>query len=524
MSAPVRHPRRWIATALLAVCAVALPACAPEPNPAWRPPPAPQVEGVRIAAAAVAPPSTPGPPVLDADELGLVGGRLRNDALPFAARFVYIPGAAEFNRWVNGLLWSTIGATGVAYAPQAHPVEAGLADRGCVPGSTGWPAAELLSRPETGPVGGHGVAVSCELLGVFDSTIVVTFRVVAGSAEGASADTSYPLLVDVVTGEMRDAPEHWTEEAPTELWRRTVDLLRRQAGGLSAAPVEAPDEHQLALAAEALRTAAASDDGMTAVLPAGLTSPELVGLGVAATVDPLGVQLDADTVREWSTPAWQELRDRSTAPFAGVTAPATSVPVDCALIPCVALTYDDGPSGLTPQLLDALAAARASATFYMIGGYAAANPDTVRRVAAEGHEIGSHTMSHSDLVKLSDSAARAQVHDAAAILRDISGAPVATFRSPYGSVNAAVVSAVGMPAVLWSVDTNDWRDPGPAALFERAVGGVSPGGIILFHDTHVDTVNAAPDIIQGLRNRGFEPVTVTELFGGQVPLGRVNSR
>ena len=56
------------------------------------------------------------------------------------------------------------------------------------------------------------------------------------------------------------------------------------------------------------------------------------------------------------------------------------------------------------------------------------------------------------------------------------------------------------------------------------MGGVSPGGIVLFHDTHADTVNAAGDIIDGLRDRGLEPVTVTELFGRDVPLGRVSSR
>ncbi len=81
-----------------------------------------------------------------------------------------------------------------------------------------------------------------------------------------------------------------------------------------------------------------------------------------------------------------------------------------------------------------------------------------------------------------------------------------------------------MPAILWNVDTNDWREPGQAALVERSAGSAGPGDIILFHDTHSDTVEAAGAVVRGLRDRGLELVTVTQLFGGQVPGGKVRSR
>lgn len=551
--------RRGRIRALACVLAAATPlcvllvGCAPEAVPGWEPPPARVIPGVSLADPSVADPADPAapdpagegadqlvspveaPPVaapaagLDATSLGLVPGRLRNDALAFAARYVLIPGAPAFNERVDGLLRSAIAATGLAYAPQAYPAGSGLADRGCVPGSAVWPAAEVLSRPETGPVGGVGIAVTCELTAAFGHTIGVTLRVVTGGPDGVAGDETHALLVDVSTGAVTEGMNRWSEAAPDELWRRAVELLRQRAGGLSTAPVAEPDETQLALAADALRTAMPdpanpADGGLLVVLAPGIASPELAGLDIEATAEALPLIVDAETALEWTAPEWRALAEQAGQPFAGVPAPATSVPIDCSLVPCVALTYDDGPSGYTPQLLDALAAQRASATFFLIGSAVPGGADTVRRTVAEGHEVASHTMSHPDLTTLSAAAARAQVRDAAALIEQTAGVPVTMFRPPYGAVNAAVIDAVGMPAILWSVDTNDWRRPGVDVLIDRAVNGVSPGGIVLFHDTHLDSVTAAPAIVEGLRDRGFEPVTVSELFGGSVPAGRVSSR
>lgn len=527
--------------ALGAVLGLALVGCAAEPIPNWSLPTAPVISGVALLGPSAGADGQVGdgadPSVEHADpqavtaalpdtaSLGLVGGRLRNDALPLAARFVFIPGVPTFNAQVEEMLWSAIAATGVSYAPQVHPVEAGLADRGCVAGSTAWPAAEVLSRAETGPAGGAGTAITCEVTGAFGSTLAVTLRVVTGGPEGVTGDTKRLLNADVVSGEVSEGVGRWSEAAPAELWQRTVEVLRQQAGALSTAAVGQPDPEQLALAAEALEHAVpTADGGLRVTLPAGLAAPELAGLGIAVTPEPVALTVDAATAEAWSTAAWRSLNAQHIQPFVGVTAARTSVPVNCALIPCVALTYDDGPSGVTPQLLDTLAREQASATFYMLGQYASGGAETVRRAAAEGHEIGSHSMSHPDLTRISLAAAQAQVRDAAVLLEQISGSPVTTFRPPYGEVTNAIIQAVQLPAILWSVDTKDWQRPGAAALFERAVNGVAPGGIVLFHDTHPDSVNAAGDIIVGLRNRGFEPVTVTELFGGAVPLGRVSAR
>ena len=125
----------------------------------------------------------------------------------------------------------------------------------------------------------------------------------------------------------------------------------------------------------------------------------------------------------------------------------------------MALTLDDGPSDLTPQFLDVLRDEQSAATFFMLGQNAASHPDTVRRVAAEGHQIGNHTWSHSYLTELTKEQIEDELGRTAALLRELSGQPVGTFRPPGGFIDEDVVAIAGEPAVLWSVDTRDWRSP-----------------------------------------------------------------
>lgn len=201
----------------------------------------------------------------------------------------------------------------------------------------------------------------------------------------------------------------------------------------------------------------------------------------------------------------------------------------------VALTFDDGPHGkLTPRILDILARYGAKGTFFVLGQNASRFPGVLQRAAAEGHEIGNHTWSHAKLTscgreKLLSEMSRTRD----AVIRATGQAP-AVMRPPYGAINAATIqtiySAYGTPAILWDVDTNDWRKPGVQTVVNRAVNGARSGSIILVHDIHASTAEAIEGIVQGLQARGFRLVTVSELIaaarrasGGSAPAAAIPS-
>lgn len=539
MNRSVRGSARVHAVGLTvaAVLASLLVSCAPAANPDWQPPSWPgggnvtlasDVSGSDGAADAEAGDGADAAPVIDTatlQDLGFYEGRVRNDGASLQARFAEIPGDHPFNDLVKDRLRAAVQGTGVAFQPEAFPQDSGLADRGCVAGSYTSDAAELLADPSTGPTSGTGTAVVCEVLEAFDSVVVVGMRTVTGGPDAVSSDTATVLYGDVASGEAYDGSGLWVEGAAEQLWQSVVASLRREAGALSAAPAAAPDEAQLALASAALASARFGADGTVTVrLPAGIDAPEFAELGVEPTTEAAELVFEANSVTDWLSAQGAALPERLGTEFAGLPPWTAAHPVDCAILTCVALTYDDGPSGHTNQLLDTLQQLHAPATFYMLGGAAAGAPETVQRAAAEGHELGSHTMTHPELTLVSPGKAAQEVNDAANLLTELTGQSIATYRPPYGAVNAAVMAAVDRPAILWRIDTNDWQRPGVDELIRRSVDPATPGAIILYHDTHLDSVTAAPTIIEGLTNRGFTMVTVSQLFDGNVPGGRVTGR
>lgn len=202
------------------------------------------------------------------------------------------------------------------------------------------------------------------------------------------------------------------------------------------------------------------------------------------------------------------------------TQPAASV--DCAVERCVALTFDDGPGKETGRLLDDLAAAKAPATFFVLGTSVKAQPALVRRMAAEGHEVGTHTWSHKQLTTLGAEGQRAEVRRGVEAV-EAAGVTPTVFRPPYGSYNDATKSVVGAPIILWDVDTLDWKTRSADATVASAVGDAKAGSIVLMHDIHAPTVDAVPRVVAGLRERGFTLVTVSQLLGPREP-GSVSSR
>ena len=200
------------------------------------------------------------------------------------------------------------------------------------------------------------------------------------------------------------------------------------------------------------------------------------------------------------------------APPAGPAAPPAMRRIDCARARCVALTYDDGPGEHTGRLLDMLRASGARATFFMLGENVRGHAHLVRRMVYEGHEVANHTWSHRDLTGLSGSAVRSEITRTQRAIQEASGVAPKVFRPPYGATDARVARAVGMPQIMWSVDSRDWLHRDIARNIRAGVKEPKPGGVVLFHDIHQTTVKAMPEILAGLRKRGFTLVTVSELF------------
>ncbi|WP_433327861.1 polysaccharide deacetylase family protein [Spirillospora sp. CA-294931] len=201
--------------------------------------------------------------------------------------------------------------------------------------------------------------------------------------------------------------------------------------------------------------------------------------------------------------------------------------IDCQRVKCVALTFDDGPGAYTGKVLDDLRASGARATFFMLGQNVGGAPGIVRRMALEGHELANHSWSHPMLTGLSTAAVRSQVKRTQRAIATASGGVTPTlFRPPYGATNAQVGRAVGMPQIMWSVDSLDWQHRSVRRNIQAGVNEPKRGGVVLFHDIHKATAAAVPKVVSGLKRRGFTPVTVSELFRGQrlKPGHRYNER
>ncbi len=189
--------------------------------------------------------------------------------------------------------------------------------------------------------------------------------------------------------------------------------------------------------------------------------------------------------------------------------------VDCRVAKCVAITFDDGPGLYTDRLLQALDDAGARVTFFVLGDVSAARPAALKKIAAAGHEIATHTWSHRQLTALTDDEVRSQLTRSADLIESLLGTRPTLMRPPYGSVNTRVKTVLGArewPIILWSLDPEDWKDRNADTVYRRVVNATSPGEIVLLHDIHKTTVDAVPRILATLKARGYTFVTVSELY------------
>ncbi|WP_235036323.1 polysaccharide deacetylase family protein [Arthrobacter sp. 18067] len=237
----------------------------------------------------------------------------------------------------------------------------------------------------------------------------------------------------------------------------------------------------------------------------------------AALAGPVTVELSAETTGRLISSAGQALRTTVLAatPFNAPTpAPAGQAHINCDLVACAALTYDDGPNAQTTRLLGILEKHKVFATFFQQGGYVRANPSVAASVAAAGHTVANHTMSHPYLAKLSSAGIAGEINGAQNAIEKATGVVPAYVRPPYGATNNTVAASVGLPQVIWDVDSLDWQSKNKAVFIPRIMSLVKPGSIILQHDVHASTVDGQDELITQLKGKGLYLVTLPQLFAG----------
>ncbi len=179
----------------------------------------------------------------------------------------------------------------------------------------------------------------------------------------------------------------------------------------------------------------------------------------------------------------------------------------------IALTFDDGPNiACTGRLLDGLKKRNVRATFFVIGKNVKENPKLTKRIYEEGHMIGNHTYSHIDMSKVSEGKAGKELKKTSRMVHAITGEYPQYMRPPYGVCSQSLEESLDMILVRWTIDPLDWKTENTDDIVKKVVTKAEENDIILLHDCYNSSVDAALKIIDILQKKGYEFVTVDELF------------
>ncbi|MDO4870225.1 MAG: polysaccharide deacetylase family protein [Bacillota bacterium] len=185
--------------------------------------------------------------------------------------------------------------------------------------------------------------------------------------------------------------------------------------------------------------------------------------------------------------------------------------------PMIAITYDDGPGGASEaRILDCLEKHGSVATFFYMGNRMEGFGETARRAAQMGCEIGNHSWSHPQLSLLSKKKIKEQLEKTNDAIYEVTGTVPDVCRPPYGDYSDKVVKTIGsedMYAVLWTIDTLDWKTRNPKKIFKSVKNTKNlDGKIILMHSIYDETAKASEKIIPWLEEQGYQTVTISELI------------
>jgi len=183
-----------------------------------------------------------------------------------------------------------------------------------------------------------------------------------------------------------------------------------------------------------------------------------------------------------------------------------------------ALTFDISWGTKVPEpVLDTLKKYNVKCTFFISGPWAVKHPEFPRRIVAEGHEIASHGEEHVNLSEYSKEEVKKNILTAHQKIKEVTGVEPNLIRTPNGDWNDMVLTTaeeLNYKVVQWSADSLDWKKPGVAAITSNVLKKVEPGAIILMHasDTCLQTPEALPQVLEGLKKQGYQLVKVSELL------------
>ncbi len=263
-------------------------------------------------------------------------------------------------------------------------------------------------------------------------------------------------------------------------------------GGTSSTNVSTPTPHPTATSGSRTTPTPAPSPGIT-VIPSPLPTQ-----GTRPTPQP--------TLSSCSTPAGVQ------------PVSATEIDIGNTGKPRIALTFDaGGPSEPTARILDILAKHHVHSTFFITGDWANLNPDLVRRIHIEGHEIGNHTMHHPDLRTLSDQEICTELNQADQVISSLTGVTTRPYyRPPYGGRDNRVrtlAAQIGYRTVYWTIDTLDWQTTAtPDSITKIVLTNIKNGVIILMHagsQVESETLDGLMTKIEQMR---YQMVTVTQVL------------
>ena len=178
----------------------------------------------------------------------------------------------------------------------------------------------------------------------------------------------------------------------------------------------------------------------------------------------------------------------------------------------IVFSFDDGPSEYTENILRTLEANNSSATFFMLGNRMKYNEEVVMEIYNSNSEVASHTYSHKDLTKLSQSELDYEINNSNIIYNQITGDNIKYIRPPYGSYTDDMVNNTKIPFVLWNVDPKDWLVRDTKTIYNNVINNACDGCIVLFHDSYVETHEAIKLLIPKLNELGYNVVSISKLI------------